>query len=98
MVELNVAGIMPANYRERLVDLLEMHHADGRPVSFDRHTILLIEPHESGTGTLVTVGSAERSRDLHLREDYAHVHEEATMSLIDRAVRDMTSGKIKVPF
>lgn len=68
---------------------MEFNYADGRPVSFDRHTVILIEPHESGTGTLVTLGPIERSRDLHLAESYAEVRKEVTMSVIDRAMRDM---------
>ena len=78
------------------MDLLELNYIDGRPVSFDRASVILIEPHVSGAGTLVTLGPIERPRDLHVAEEYAMVRTEVTMSVMDRVVRrlerDRASG------
>ncbi len=67
--------------------LVEFHHVDGRPVTFDRETVILMEPHFSGEGTLVRLGAAERAHDMHLSESYDHVRTEVTLSQTDRVLR-----------
>jgi ribosomal protein L14 len=75
------------------VDLFELHHVDGRPVSFDRTSVILIEPHVSGVGSLVTLGPIERPRDLHVSEEYAMIRTEVTMSVMDRVMRSMDEDR-----
>jgi hypothetical protein len=70
-----------------------MNYIDGRPVSFDRSIVILIEPHVSGTGTLVTLGPVEQPRDLHLVEEYTTVRTEVTMSVMDRALRRLRQDR-----
>lgn len=70
--------------------LLEFHHAaDGRPVNFEHHLVLIMEPHEDGKGTFVRLGPIERPRDMHLAEDYDAVKAEVTMSPSARLMRDV---------
>jgi len=84
------------------VELLHFNHMDGRPVSFDRKSVLLFEPHESGAGTFLRAGPVEHPRDMHLAEEYELVETEVTMSSWDRATRSFLakdeSEAEKVPF
>ncbi len=64
-----------------------MHQADGRPISFRRQMVMLIEPHPSGTGTLVVLGLDDYPRELHLSANYSEVRREVTMSDMERALR-----------
>lgn len=69
------------------MDLTEFHHSDGRPVSFARQTVLLVEPHESGNGTRLRLGPTDRTIDLHVREDYAAVMKELNLTTLERIMR-----------
>lgn len=80
--------------------LIEFHHAtDGRPVSFENHLVLIMEPHDSGTGTFVRLGPPERTHDLHLTEDYASVKREVTKTWVERWISDSSDDPdLKPPF
>jgi len=69
------------------MDLFELHYIDGRPVMFERNTVLLIEPHVSGSGTFLRLGPIERPTEIHVREEYDFVKTEVTMSAMDRGIR-----------
>lgn len=68
------------------MDLDEYHYHDGRPVSFDRRKVVHLEPHESGSGTLVNIAFEGGSRAMHLREDYEFLKTRLAEDWIDRAV------------
>ena len=70
------------------MDLTEFHHSDGRPVAFDRNTVILVEPHADGTGTLMRLGPGERTVDMHLREDYEVVMAELKLTFMERTMRN----------
>lgn len=82
------------------MDLVEFHHVDDRPVAFERRSVLLLEPHMSGAGTFVRVGPVEHPRDMHLRENYAEIKAEVTMSSTELFLRDMSDPHQdeRVPF
>lgn len=68
------------------MDLVEFHHSDGRPVMIDRESVSLMEPHISGAGTFLMIGSPERPHEMHLREDYETVKGKVTETVFERAL------------
>jgi len=75
------------------LDLLEFHHIDNRPVTIERTSVLLMEPHISGSGTLMRVGPIERPYEFHLRDEYEFVKAEVLMSSISRAARSFLQNR-----
>lgn len=67
-------------------------HVDGRPLAFDRNTVIYFEAHESGEGTRLRFAPAERPLEVHVRENYATVLKEVTETEIDRALGLFISG------
>lgn len=81
------------------MELLDFHHVDNRPVAFEKSSVLLMEPHESGSGTFVRLGPIEHPRDMHLREDFELVSAEVKMSTMDRIMRSIAEDpENRVPF
>lgn len=86
------------------MDLDDYHYHDGRPVSFDRKKVILLEPHESGSGTFVRLAYEGGSHAMHLREDYDFLKQRLAESSWDRAAAgalDILKGREdadKVPF
>lgn len=68
----------------------EYHYHDGRPVSFDRHKVIHLEPHESGSGTFVQLAFEGGGRAMHLREDYEFLKKRLAENWMDRAVSSLT--------
>lgn len=73
-------------------------HIDGRPLAFDRNTVIYFEAHESGDGTRLRLAPADRPLEVHVREDYATVLKEVTETEIHRAMASFTSEDGKVSF
>jgi len=72
---------------------------DGRPLAFDRKTVIYFEAHESGEGTLVRFVPVDCPLQVHVREDYEAVLNEVTESDIDRAARTFVAdAEEPVPF
>ena len=71
------------------MDLDHYHYHDGRPVSFDRTTVIHLEPHESGSGTFVRVAFEGGSTGMHLREEYEFLKVRLAEGEFDRAIREL---------
>lgn len=75
------------------------HHHDGRPVSFDRSKVIHLEPHESGSGSVVRIAYEGGSTSMHLREDYEFLKVRLSEGLFDRAMRQLEEeGADGTPF
>lgn len=69
------------------MSLDEYTYFDGRKVSFDREKVVQIEPHQSGSGTLVRLLVADNMLEMHLSEEYAYLQVRISESSWDRMTR-----------